>query len=88
MTPDEIRAEMRLAALEGLVCLLFAAIGARDGATPESVDGLRSTLSKIAREQAFPKLDPASSDFASAELEAAIDALLARQKHFVTILRE
>jgi hypothetical protein len=77
---DDLKAEVRLYALETLVCLLYATLFAND---PPLLARLREKALERSRGQTFPSLDPAMSDFVSAELEAAIDGLLARAAHFL-----
>ncbi|HUI21278.1 MAG TPA: hypothetical protein VLZ74_09570 [Methylocella sp.] len=83
MNEDAIKAEVRLYALESLVCQLYAMIYALTGKPREALQNRRETLIGKARLKGFSGLDPAMSDFASAELESAIDRLLKMQEEIL-----
>jgi hypothetical protein len=84
MNEQSIKDEMRLYALECLVCQLYALIyrvlpaGAPELTQKAWRDG--------ARKQTFGK-DPALSDLLSAELEIALDRLAEMQNHYLARAR-
>ena len=73
----------RLWALEILVSMQGAALHAATADPKGSLAAFRKTLLEAVRTQGFPGLDAAVSDFASAELEAALDRLLAQQAAYL-----
>jgi hypothetical protein len=73
---EAIRAEMRLWALEVLVCNLFAVMCASDPAPLELFERTRHQMISGARQWTFGEFDPAQSDLFSAELEAAVTRLM------------
>ena len=66
-----IKTEMRLWALEVLVCDVVAVILASDSAPQELLERTRRQMIEGARRRTFDGLDAAQSDLFSAELEAA-----------------
>jgi hypothetical protein len=84
MDEQAIKAEIRLWALECVVSQLWATIYQMAGGDPLAhFEKRRKALLESARRQTFPNLDPAMSDLVSAELEAAVDALLGQQKELL-----
>jgi hypothetical protein len=71
-----IKAEMRLWALECLVCNILAMIAASQSDPNELMQKTRDQMISGARQHAFPEVDPAMSDLLSAELETAITRLM------------
>jgi uncharacterized coiled-coil protein SlyX len=88
MTPEQfIELEMRLSALEYVVCKLNVAILA----ATVPLDQIPARLDQFAEEagqQLFPGLDPALSDHASAEWQAAIGKLVKAQKEMLAGTRK
>jgi hypothetical protein len=83
MTKEQV---FRLWALETMVSIQGAAL---HNATPDpqaSLARLRKKLTKAIQGQGFPGLDATVSDFASAELEAALDRLLSQQQGYLAVL--
>jgi hypothetical protein len=78
MTEAQIKAEMRLRALEGLVTTLLAAYCLEKAPSdPVGAFGrMRETVAQTANEWVFAELDPAMSDHYAAELKTALDRLL------------
>ena len=78
MTEAEIKTEMRLRALEGLVTTLLAAHCLQ--AAPDDPVGafakMREKLSATTQTWVFPELDPTMSDHYAAELALALNRLL------------
>jgi hypothetical protein len=86
---DEIKAECRLYAIEWAVSLLFAATFAQIGPGAEAkLEEARKYISEIAQQKTFPRLDPAMSDLASAEREAAVDRLLSYAKDALAYMQQ
>lgn len=83
MTEAEIKAEMRLWALECIVCQLYAIIlntlpaGFADATHKQLLDG--------AKRNAFPGVDPVLSDHYAAELEAAVERLVKMQREYMAV---
>jgi hypothetical protein len=81
MTEAEIKAEMRLWALECIVCqhwatwLISLPKGVPDEIHKQLIDG--------AKKNVFPGVDPALSDHYAAELEAAIQRLVKMQREYM-----
>ncbi|MGP0088473.1 MAG: hypothetical protein ACLPKB_00680 [Xanthobacteraceae bacterium] len=77
MTEDEIKAEMRLWALEVLVCNLVAIWSLTDRNPADLLRQTREQMIEGARKRTFPEAaDPALSDLYSAELESAVARLM------------
>jgi hypothetical protein len=77
MTQDELSAEVRLYAIEGLLTNLLATQLLMTGVPQQLLATLRQQMIEGARLRAFPELgDAAMSDAAAAELEAAVDRLM------------
>jgi hypothetical protein len=73
MTEDSIQAEMRLFALESIVCQHFATLYLT---MPRAIfDEVQKQAIEGAKEQTFPGVDAAQSDLFSAELQAALERL-------------
>ena len=83
MTEAEMKAEMRLYALENLVCVWFAAMSATGPEPERGFAGLREAMLARAQILTFPSLGPALSDLAAAEFEAATDRLLKLQESYL-----
>jgi hypothetical protein len=73
---DAIKAEMRLWALEVLVCNLFAVSLIATGRPGALFSQVRQQILQGAKLKTFSGVDPALSDLLSAELETAVDRLL------------
>jgi hypothetical protein len=73
-----IRLEMRLSAIEFLLCRLTAATLIASGKTERDLESWRAEMRKTLQKQTFGGLDAATSDAAAAELEGAVDYLLGR----------
>ena len=71
-----IKAEMRLWALEVLVCDLFAIICASDPAPLELFERTRKQMIGGSTRRTFGDVSAAESDLFSAELEAAVTRLM------------
>jgi hypothetical protein len=76
--------EVRLTALEFFVTKLSAAIIVGSGGTVQTAE--TAMREQLARQQTFPTLDPVISDFASAELNEALEKLLKMQVELVAQL--
>jgi len=79
-TEDAIKAEIRLHALETLVCQLYVWFYEMTGAPRRALETRRKILLEGVQRKTFPALGAAMSDYVSAELEAAVDRLLVIQK--------
>jgi hypothetical protein len=71
-----IKAEMRLWALEALVCNVVAVILASDPDPQELLARTRRQMIEGAKQRTFEGFDAAQSDLFSAELEAAVARLM------------
>jgi hypothetical protein len=80
---EAIKAEVRLYALESLVCQLYVMIYALTGKPREALQNRRQTLIGKTRLHSFAGLDPTMSDYAAAELESAVDRLLKMQEEIL-----
>jgi len=76
MDESEIKAEVRLWALEVLVANSFAMLCALDPAPDDLLAKIHQQMIEGARKKTFPGLHAAQSDVISSELEAAVDRLL------------
>ena len=88
MTEEQIKAEMRLSALEFLVCRVWAAFNVAGGATNQDDERRGREFLSGASRQIFPGLDPAMSDHATAEWNAALERLLTMQTALAEQMRE
>ena len=80
MTPeDAVKAEVRLLALESIVCQVFATLF--QTMPREIFDAVKRRAMEGARRQTFPGLDAAYSDLISAEFEAALTRLYSMIQH-------
>jgi hypothetical protein len=83
MTEDEIKSEMRLWALECIVCQHWATALI---ALPQSMaDEVHKQLLDGAKKNAFPKIDPALSDHYAAEFESALQRLVKMQRDYMAV---
>lgn len=71
----DLKNEMRLWALELLVCQLYALEMKRNGNASFALTLIRDQMLSAARTSGFSGVDPATSDLMSAEFESAIDRL-------------
>jgi hypothetical protein len=78
-TEDFIKAEVRLFALESIVCQSVAAL--YQTMPREIFDAVKQQALGGARTQAFQGLDAAYSDVISAEFEAALERLYSMIEH-------
>jgi hypothetical protein len=78
MTEEAIKAEMRLFALESIVCQLWAMTFLQP--PPGSFEKTRAAWLEGAKKQTFRGADAAESDLLSAELEIALERLASMQK--------
>jgi hypothetical protein len=81
MREDEIKLEIRLAAIEYLLTSLAAkgllvATGGSEAAASALMKGLRENTRTALSQQTFPGADPALGDHVSDELQHAVDRLL------------
>jgi hypothetical protein len=87
MDEQTIKAEMRLWALEVLVCNIFAIIAASDTNPNELMTKTRDQMIAGARQRTFSEVDPAMSDLLSAELEAAVTRLMEMANSQIAMLQ-
>ncbi|MHB1216711.1 MAG: hypothetical protein ACYC1L_00745, partial [Alphaproteobacteria bacterium] len=73
---DAIKHEMRLAAIEYLLCRVYVAMIQASGVSSEQTEHLLQRQISGAANQKFPGLDPAMSDLASAEFGEAVERLV------------
>lgn len=81
MTEAEIKAEMRLWALECIVCQHWAT--ALIALPPGMAVEIHKQLIDGAKKNVFPGIDPAMSDHYAAEFEAAIQRLVKMQREYM-----
>jgi hypothetical protein len=82
-----VRDEMRLSAIEFLLCRFVAVMAIAAGKTDQDLDHWRTEMQETLQKQTFSGLDPATSDAAAAELEAAVDALFELLKTHMASLK-
>jgi hypothetical protein len=82
-TEDRLKLEMRLAALEFVVCKIAAGVLIASGQTGEKLAKAHEEQMRDVAKQMFPVNDPALSDLATAEWEEAIGRLLKMQRSLV-----
>jgi hypothetical protein len=81
MTEEAIKFEMRLSAIEYLLCKAYLVLMLSQGQlNPANFDQFAKDFVAGAAEQKFPVGDPALSDHVSAEWETAIERLINMQK--------
>jgi hypothetical protein len=83
---DIIKAEVRLFALETIVCQNLATT--YQAMPREIFDAVKKQALEGARKQAFPGLDPAYSDLISAEFEAALARLYSMIQHHLDTVQK
>ena len=82
MTKDEVEAEARLAALEGLATTLYNMVLTVAGLSDDQIASLDKTLLDNAARAAISRFDPAMSDHVSAEVHRALERLLDGAREF------
>jgi hypothetical protein len=82
-----IKLEMRLSAIEFLLCKLTATILVAGRKTEDELQKWREDMKRTLQAQTFAGLDPTTSDVAAAELEDAVDALLGLLKKHMASLK-
>jgi len=82
-----IRLEMRLSAIEFLLCKFVATFLVVGQKTERELEVWRKNMRETLQKQTFDGLDPAISDVAAAELEEAVDALLGLLKKHMASLK-
>jgi len=88
ITPEKIiKDEMRLSAIEFLLCKLTATIVVASSKTERELDLWRTEMKVTLQKQTFSALDPTLSDVAAQELEEAVDALLGLLKKHMASLK-
>jgi hypothetical protein len=80
---DAIKLEMRLNAIEYLLCQLWVNILKNAGATEEKFDESSQAMLAHLKTQTFPGLDPGWSDLAAGELEEAVARLVGMQREML-----
>jgi hypothetical protein len=80
---ETLKAEIRLYALETLICQLYVWFYEMTGKPHWALETRRKILVEAAQKKTFPRLGAAMSDFVSAELEAAVDRLLTMQRELL-----
>lgn len=84
---QEIELEMRLSAIEYMVCKLYATFIAASDPSEEKLTKAFQELREGARQEVFPDFDPAQSDLVSSEWELAVVRLLDMQKEMLEAVR-
>jgi hypothetical protein len=87
MDEEALRLEMRLAAIEYVVCNFIANVYRSAEIPPKQVLAAQADLIQRLRNQTFPGLDAALSDLAAAELENAVSRLLDMQREMLGLPR-
>ena len=83
-TPEEtIKLEMRLSAIEYLLCKMYITLIAATGQSDEQIEQAFDEFVAGTRQQLFPGFDPAQSDLISAEWEEAVTRLIACQREML-----
>jgi len=85
MTEDQIKTEMRLFALESIVCQRFATHYLQ--MPREIFDAIQKQAIEGAQRQTFPEFDPAFSDLLSAEFQASLERLYGMIRRNLEIVR-
>jgi hypothetical protein len=70
-----IELEMRLSALEFLVCRIYASLLRASASSNDQISAGLNQIAEYAKSQMFPGLDPAFSDLASDEFSLAVKRL-------------
>ena len=83
---ENIELEMRLSALEYMICKLYATGLVSSGLSDEQIKTAHQKFSDGAKQQTFPDLAPAMSDLVSGEWEQAVGRLLNAQREMVAQL--
>ncbi|WP_027055704.1 hypothetical protein [Mesorhizobium erdmanii] len=76
MNEDELKGEVRLYALEWMICQMASVLLRASGDPAGILAKTREQALAGARQKTFANVNPAVSDLLSAELESAVDRLL------------
>ena len=76
MTEQELKAEARLMAIEYMITNAYALLHRAFRSTPEMVRQSHVGARAMLGQMTIPGLDPAQSDLASAEIQAAVERLI------------
>ncbi len=87
MDAHELKREMRLTAIEYLLCDLWSKYYGLIGATREQIETAHMKAIDRLKTETFSGLDAASSDLAASELEDAVTGLLAMQQEMLGFLK-
>jgi hypothetical protein len=87
VTENEIKAEVRLYALECVVSQLAVTMHAMAGSPFETFAAVQKQMLEGTRNRSFPDISPAESDLYSAELENAVGRLLDMQGELLEKLK-
>ncbi len=83
-----IKNEMRLSAIEFLLCKLTATILVAGGKTENELNAWRLEMKETLGKQTFGDLDPVIADASAQELEESVDTLLGLVKDHMLSLRK
>ena len=83
MNEENIKLEMRLAAMEYFIAKICVGVAKANGVTEQAFVVAADKMIAEAGNQIIPGLDPAKSDYASAEWQEAVERLLKMQKEMV-----
>ena len=83
MSEESIKLEMRLSAIEYLLCQLWANIISLAGADENTFNQRTDVVLEKLKKQTFPGLAPEWGDLASAELEQAVARLIDMQREML-----
>jgi hypothetical protein len=76
VTEDELKNEARLMAMEYMIANMYVLIHRANRSTPQQIDASHQQARQMLGQLTIPGIDPAQSDLASAEIEAAVERLL------------
>lgn len=82
-TPDFVKNEMRIAAMEYLLCQLWTNLLRMAGVTEQKFDESSQAMLAALKTQTFAGLAPEWSDLAAAELEDAVARLVDMQREML-----
>jgi len=80
MSIGSVKGEMRLFAIEYLLCDLWTKYYRLIGASQEQIEAAHKKAIEGLKNESFPNMDAALSDLSAAELEDAVTDLLAMQQ--------
>jgi hypothetical protein len=88
MTEQELKAEARLMAIEYMVTNAYVLLHRVFRSTPEMIRQTHEQARTMLQQMTIPGVDPAQSDLASAEIQAAVEKLIFVTEEMMGMVRK